>query len=156
MTHTKKSGVRGRLFLWWLKHYRFRQFILLLSFVCGLAGGLIAVLLKNTVHVVNHFLTHQFQIDNANIWYLAYPFLGILLTVIFIRLFIKEDISHGVSHILHAISRRKSLLKPHNTHSSLIGSVFTVGFGGSVGLEAPIVLTGASIGSNIGRFFRMS
>jgi len=156
MVNTKNTGLRGRLSLWWLKHYRFRQFILLLSFVCGLVGGLIAVALKGTVHFINHFLTHQFQIENANLWYLAYPLVGILLTVIFVKFFIKENITHGVSHILHAISRRKSLLKPHNTHSSLIGSVFTVGFGGSVGLEAPIVLTGASIGSNIGRFFRMS
>jgi chloride channel protein, CIC family len=86
---------------------------------------------------------------------LVYPLIGILLTVLFVKFVIKEDIGHGVSKILYAISRQSSRIKNHNTWSSMVASSLTIGFGGSVGAEAPIVYTGASIGSNLARFFRL-
>ncbi|HAH57991.1 MAG: chloride channel protein [Lentimicrobium sp.] len=132
-----------------------RNIILILALVVGLVSGLSAVILKNTVHYFYLFLTRGFDTESFNLLYLAYPLIGIALTVLYVRLFVHEDISHGVSKVLYSISRGNSHLKPHNNYSSLISSTITVGFGGSVGLEAPIVLTGASIGSNLARLMRM-
>ncbi len=141
---------------WRIKHISHRQFIYVLSFVIGLISSLAAVLLKNFVHYTHEFLTHQLHIEKINILYLAYPLVGIFFTVLFVKLFVKDKIGHGISRILFAISKKNSIIKPHNNYSSLIASTFTVGFGGSVGLEAPIVLTGASIGSNLGRILRLN
>lgn len=115
-----------------------------------------AVLLKSIVHLIQSLLTQSQVVDRGYFLYFALPFMGILLTVLFVKYFVKDHISHGVSRILYAISRRNSNIKTHNTYSSLIASALTVGFGGSVGLEAPIVLTGSAIGSNISRFFRLN
>lgn len=142
--------------IWNSKNFNERKFILFLSLLCGVIGGLAAVILKNAVHYTNHFFTKGFNDETVSLLYLAYPIIGILLTVIFVKIFVKDNISHGVSRILYAISKNKSYLKTHNNYSSMVASTFTVGFGGSVGLEAPIVLTGASIGSNIGRFFKLN
>lgn len=133
-----------------------RKFIIFLSFIVGLLGGLAAVLLKNSVHFINVWLTERVAVDHMNILYFAFPLTGITLTVLYLRFFVKDDISHGVSRILFAISRKNGILKTHNTHSSLIASALTVGFGGSVGLEAPIVLTGAAIGSRLSRLLRLN
>ncbi|MBL7905732.1 MAG: chloride channel protein [Bacteroidales bacterium] len=144
-----------RLHKWRVKNLSHRNFVLMLSLIVGLISGLAAVVLKNTVYYTHYFLTRGFSAEDGNLLYLAYPFLGMLFTVLFVRYFVKDNISHGVSRILYAISRKNSLLKPHNNYSSLVASTITVGFGGSVGLEAPIVLTGASIGSNLARIMRM-
>jgi CIC family chloride channel protein len=88
--------------------------------------------------------------------YLAYPLIGMFLTFLFVNYIVRDNISHGISRILYSISRKKSQLRPHNTWSSIIASTLTIGFGGSVGAEAPIVLTGSSIGSVIGRFFKLN
>lgn len=140
---------------WRLKNISHRNFVLFLSFVVGLISGLSAVVLKNTVYYTHYFLTEGFEAEGANFLLLLYPLFGMALTVIFVKYIVKDDISHGISKILYSISRNNSHLKPHNNFSSLIGSTLTVGFGGSVGLEAPIVLTGASIGSNLARAMRM-
>ncbi len=132
-----------------------RNFVLVLSLIVGFISGLSAVVLKNTVYYTHYFLTRGFESDAGNYLYLAYPLLGMALTVLFIRYVVKDNISHGVSKILYAISRNNSHIKVHNNYTSLISSTITVGFGGSVGLEAPIVLTGASIGSNLARVMRM-
>ncbi|MBN2519425.1 MAG: chloride channel protein [Bacteroidales bacterium] len=144
-----------KFLVWRSENLNHRKYILILSLLCGIFGGLAAVILKNSVHYTQLFLTQGLQKQGANLWYLAYPIIGIIITVFFVRFFIKDNISHGVTRILQAISKNKSYLKTHNNYSSLIASTITVGFGGSVGLEAPIVLTGASIGSNIGRIFKM-
>ncbi len=94
--------------------------------------------------------------ENENYMYLAYPAMGITLTVLFVKFLIKDNLGHGVSRILYAISKNNGKIKAHNTYSSMIGSSLTIGFGGSVGLEAPIVLTGSAIGSNLARFFRLN
>ncbi len=145
-----------RFFAWRSKHLKQRQFILVLSLLIGILSGLAAVLLKNIVHFVHHQLTSGFRLDTENILYLFYPIIGIIITVLFVKYIIKADIGHGVSKILYAMSKRNGYIDGHNSYSSMIASTFTVGFGGSVGLESPIVLTGASIGSNIGRFFRLN
>lgn len=129
---------------------------LILSLVVGILSGLAAVILKNTVHITHAFLQESLPKESANFLFLALPALGIMLTILFIKFFVKDNIGHGVSKILYSISRQNSKIKPHNTYSSIVSSTLTIGFGGSVGAEAPIVLTGAAIGSNIGRFFRMN
>ena len=115
-----------------------------------------AVLLKNMVHYTHLFFTERLQVDSGSLLFFIYPFIGIWLTSLFVKYFVHEDISHGVTKVLYAISRRNSMIKPHNNYSSMIASTITIGFGGSVGTEATIVLTGASIGSNLARFFRMN
>jgi len=144
-----------RIHKWRLKHISHRNFVLILSLIIGLISGLSAVLLKNTVYYTHYFLTLGFNTEGGNLLYLAYPLFGMALTVLFVRYFVKDNISHGVSRILYAISKNNSHLKGHNNYSSMIASTLTIGFGGSVGLEAPIVLTGASIGSNLARVMRM-
>ncbi len=146
----------GRFLIWRGKHLGNRRFIYILSFVIGIAGGLAAVLLKNIVHLTSHFLTHNLATDKSNLLYLAYPLIGIFLTVIFVKFFVKDNIGHGISRILFAISKTNGRLKSHNNYTSLIAGTLTVGFGGSVGLEAPIVLTGSSIGSTLSRLFRLN
>jgi CIC family chloride channel protein len=140
---------------WRVKNISHHNFVLILSLVVGFVSGLSAVVLKNTVFYTHYFLTRGFDQYDGNFLYLAYPLLGMGLTVLFIKYVVKDNISHGVSKILYAISKNNSHLKAHNNYSSLISSTITVGFGGSVGLEAPIVLTGASIGSNLARVMRM-
>ena len=107
------------------------------------------------IEYIKHFLTENFDSTGVNWLYLVYPVIGILLTGLFIRNVVRDDISHGVTKILYAISRRQSRIKRHNTWSSLFASAITIGFGGSVGAEAPIVLTGSAIGSNLGSAFKM-
>jgi CIC family chloride channel protein len=149
------SRLTTKILAWQLKHIRHRQFILILSFVIGVLSGLAAILLKNTLYYTNHFLTNGFHFNITSYIYLIYPMAGIVLTVLFVKYFVRDNISHGISKVLYAISKNDSLLRPHNSYSSLIACTLTLGFGGSVGPEAPIVLTGSSIGSNLGRFFRL-
>jgi len=147
---------RGRFYIWREKHLSHRQFVYILSCLTGLLSGLAAVLLKNVVHWVNHALTHDILHSQMGFLLIVFPVIGLLLTVVFVKYIIKEPIGHGISRILYAISKKEAKLPGHHTYSSLIGSSFTVGFGGSVGLEAPIVLTGSAIGSNIGQWFRLN
>ncbi len=144
-----------RMILWRERNITEKNFVLILSFIVGILGAVAALILKFIIHGIQDLLTNHFSIDKANYLYLIYPVIGIFITGIYVRYIVKDDISHGVTRILHAISQRKSLLKPHNTYTSIIASSVTIGFGGSVGAEAPIVYTGAAIGSNIGRFFKM-
>lgn len=140
----------------WREHYiKQRDFILLLSFIVGIVAAIAAFLLKSTIHFIKVFLTDSFSRYDVNYWYLVFPAIGILITSLFVSYVVKDNISHGITRILYAISQRKSILKLHNIWSSLVGSSVTIGFGGSVGAEAPIVLTGAALGSNLGKFFKM-
>jgi CIC family chloride channel protein len=140
---------------WRAKHIKEHHFILILSLMIGILTALAANLLKGTIHLIQHLLTERIDVTNANWLYLVYPIIGILLAGLFVKYIVKEDIGHGVTKILYAISQKKSRIKVHNTWSSLVGSSITIGFGGSVGAEAPIVLTGSAIGSNLGRLFKM-
>lgn len=131
------------------------RFVLLLSFIVGVCTSLAACLLKGLIHLIQYLLTLNFSINEAHYMYLVYPSVGIVLALLFVKYVVKDDISHGVTKILFAISQRKSIIKPHNMWSSIIASAFTIGFGGSVGAEAPVVLTGSAIGSNLGRLFKL-
>ena len=133
-----------------------KNFIYLLSLFVGLLSGLAAFTLKNLIHFVEVRITEWVSVDSISYWYLIYPMIGIFLTVLFVKFIIKDNIGHGVAKILFAISKKNSKLKPHNSYSSMVASSLTIGLGGSVGAEAPIVLTGASIGSNLARIFKLN
>jgi len=144
-----------KMIAWREMHIKQRHFILLLSFLVGVFASIAAFILKSTIHFIQTLLTESFSRYDVNYWYLVFPAIGILITSLFVRYVIKDDISHGVTRILYAISQRKSIIKLHNVWSSMLTSSVTIGFGGSVGAEAPIVLTGSAIGSNLGKFFKM-
>ena len=144
-----------RFLLWREKNIKEKQFILILSFLVGIFTAITALILKMLIHWIQNFLTNNFNTTEANYLYLVYPVVGIFLAGLFVRYVVKDDISHGVTKILYAISRRQGRIKRHNTWSSVIASSITIGFGGSVGAEAPIVLTGSAIGSNLGSVFKM-
>ena len=157
MKHTNHMTNENRFYrflLWRERHIRERNFILLLSFLVGIGAATASLLLKFLIHTIQQLLWANIR-EGANYWLLLYPIIGILLAGVFVYYVVRDDISHGVTKILYAISQRKSRIKPHNMWSSLVASSLTIGFGGSVGAEAPIVLTGAAIGSNLGRLFRM-
>ncbi len=147
-----------RFYIWRRRHLTTYQFVLILSLIVGIASGLASVVLKNTVHYTYNLISNTsiFSPDRGNIFFLMSPAIGIILTTLAIRYLIKDDLSHGVSKVMYAISRRGGKLKPHHCWSSMLTSSITVAFGGSVGLEAPIVLTGSAIASNIARFFRIN
>ena len=152
----RSSTFVRKLLIWRIKHINQRQFILILSLIVGVLSGLSAVVLKNTIHFVHTILTEGFSVDSKNLLYLVYPMLGILITILLIKYVVKDSLGHGVSKILYSISKLGGKLKPHNNYSSILTSTFTIGFGGSVGAEAPIVLTGASLGSTLGRIFHLN
>jgi chloride channel protein, CIC family len=132
------------------------KLVYFLSLIVGLLSALAAALLKNAIHYTHQILTRGITSESGSYLYLAYPVVGMLLTILFVRYIVKDKIGHGISRILYSISKRKSYLKAHNTWTSIIASTLTIGFGGSLGAEAPIVLTGSSIGSTIGRFFKLN
>ena len=132
-----------------------RQFTLILSFLVGLLAAVAAFLLHKLIEEIQHLLTSSFDTETFNWLYLVYPVIGIFITSLFVRYVVKDEISHGITRILYAISSKRSRLKGHNCWSSVIASAITIGFGGSVGAEAPIVLTGSAIGSNLGQLFKM-
>lgn len=141
---------------WREKHIPENQFILILSFIVGVISSLAAYLLKHFIEFIQNMLTGGFEQDTFNWLYLIYPVVGIFITGVFIRNVVRDDIGHGVTKVLYAISRRQGKIKRHNMWSSLIASGVTIGFGGSVGAESPIVFTGSAIGSNLGSLFKMN
>lgn len=145
----------NKLVAWRIANISERNFLYILSLVVGIFSGLAAMLLKNSIHFVAEKLTGSIEDYEISYLYLVLPLVGIFLSVLFVKFVIKDDIGHGVSKILYSISQKRSRLKPHNTYSSMFASSLTIGFGGSVGAEAPIVLTGASIGSNLARIFKL-
>lgn len=133
-----------------------KDLMLVLSLVVGILCGLASVLLSNTVEWIHHGLTSWFKGSSFNWLYLVYPGVGMLISLVLLRLFIKDDIGHGVTKVLVAVSKNESRIRPHNMWSSLLTSSLTIGFGGSVGAEAPIVYTGAAIGSNVAKVMGLS
>lgn len=151
----EKKSTFQRFLLWRENNISEKQFILILSFVVGVLTAFAALILKFLIHTIQDFLTEGFRITGVNYLYLIYPVIGIFITGLFVRYVVRDDISHGVTRILYAISRRQGRIKRHNTWTSVIASSITIGFGGSVGAESPIVLTGSAIGSNLGDVFKM-
>lgn len=139
-----------------LKRLPERQLLMVLSIVVGILAALAGHLLKGSIHFVQGVASSFTEVTSVNWIYLVCPTIGIFLTVLFVKYYVKDNISHGVTRIFYAISRRESRLPFHNTYSSVVASATTIGFGGSVGAEAPIVLTGAAIGSNLGQALRLN
>ncbi len=148
-------GFWNKIAAWQIAKIPEKQFIYFLSLAIGVFSGIAALLLKNLIHFLGSHLTDLLPDETPGYLLLAYPLLGIILTVLFVKTVIKDNIGHGVSKILFSISRKSGQLRKHNTWSSMIASSLTIGLGGSVGAEAPIVLTGASIGSTLARLFKL-
>ncbi len=151
----KEVGVYQKLTKWTSGESYRGRLIIALSLIVGLATGLAAFILKSLVSEIEELLTSGFDITEMNWLFLIYPAIGILITALFIRFVVCDDISHGVTKILYAISRKRARIKSHNRWSSVVASAITIGFGGSVGAEAPIVLTGSAIGSSLGKRFNL-
>lgn len=152
----KKSSLIKRLLIWRVKNVNDRKFMIFLSVIVGILSGFAAVIIKNSVRLIKNFLTDNLGTHDHNLMYFAYPAIGIIIVIIFTKFILKKPIGHGIPTTLYAISKNNGMVKRHNMFSSIIASAFTVGFGGSVGLEGPTVATGAAWGSNIGRFFRLN
>ena len=150
------SATWSQIVSWRERHIREKTFIIILALLIGVFGGLAALLLKSLIHLIQHLLTVHLSLTGGNYMLIIYPVLGILLAGLYVRYCVRDNISHGVTRVLWAISQNKSRLKKHNIYTSIIASSITIGFGGSVGAEGPIVYTGAAIGSNLGQAFRMS
>ena len=129
--------------------------MIILALLIGFFAAVAAFSLHWIINQIVSLLTSSFDRTGANWLYLVYPVVGIYLTSLFVRYVVKDNISHGITRILYAISSNRSRLKSHNCWSSVIASAITIGFGGSVGAEAPIVLTGSAIGSNLGQLFHL-
>ncbi len=145
----------SRVDTWRATHVSERMFVFKLAFLVFFLSAVAAYVLHWLINQIVAFLTGNFNAGSFNLLYLVYPVVGILLTMLFVRYVVKDNISHGITRILYAISQNRSRLKAHNTWSSVVASAITIGFGGSVGAEAPIVLTGSAIGSNLGKLFRL-
>ncbi|MCB2195071.1 MAG: chloride channel protein [Bacteroidetes bacterium] len=141
---------------WRERNIKQRNYILILSFMVGLAGGLVALVLKTSVFYLHELLLQDKSFDEYNLLVFIYPFIGIALTFLFAKYLLRDSVKHNIAAILHAISKRNSLMKAHKIFSSIIGGILTAGFGGSIGLESPIISSGASIGSNTGRILKLS
>ncbi len=153
--HNERQSAFERLLEWREKHLSEKTFTLMLAFAVGLFCAVAAYALHWIIEQVAALLTSSFNERSANWPYLVYPVVGIFVTSLFVRYVVKDNISHGITRILYAISSKRSRLRAHNCWSSVIASAITIGCGGSVGAEAPIVLTGSAIGSNLGRVFKM-
>ena len=151
----ENRSVSERIAAWREKNLSQRQFIMILSFLVGILTALAAWVLKWIIHEIEFLLTNSFDDTKAHGLFLVYPVAGIYLTALFIKYVVRDDIGHGVTKILYAISRRQGHIRNHNCWSSVVASGITIGFGGSVGAESPIVLTGSAIGSTLGRMFKM-
>lgn len=144
-----------RFNIWRIRNVSERQFVLILSVLVGAVSGFAAVILKNLIHE-SIYLIEKYLIREGQYYYLLFPMVGIALTFLFVKYLVKDNIGHGVTRVLYAISRNNSMLKSHNTWTSMLASTMTISFGGSVGAEAPVVLTGSAIGSNLARLFKLN
>ncbi|MCI6472821.1 MAG: chloride channel protein [Bacteroidales bacterium] len=141
--------------LWTVNHLSRRQLTLTLAFFVGVLAAVAAYILHTAIHLIQHYLSATLASNQINWFYLVYPVAGILITMLFVRYVVRDNISHGITRILYAISTKQGRLPKHNMWSSVVASAITIGFGGSVGAEAPIVLTGSAIGSNLARRFHL-
>ncbi|MDE6397543.1 MAG: chloride channel protein, partial [Muribaculaceae bacterium] len=145
-----------KLVAWREKHVKEKNFVLFLALLVGIFCGFAAMVLKWLIHLFSSWLTAGVNIQEGNYIFILFPAVGVILSALYVRYIVRDNISHGVTRVLHAISSNKSRLKKHNIYTSVVASSVTIGFGGSVGAEGPIVYTGAAIGSNLGQAFRLS
>ena len=144
-----------KLIAWKDKNLTDKQMTYILAFLIGILAAVAAYVLHSLILLIQHIVSKGFFTERANWLYLVVPVIGIYLTSLFIKYVVRDNISHGITRVLYAISTNKSKIKRHNCWSSVVASAITIGCGGSVGAEAPIVLTGSAIGSNLGQLFRM-
>ena len=153
------SSTKERISDWLLgrvKGLSNRQMMVLLAVIVGALAGLGTYLFEMLLYGIRSALVTWLPVDQAHFLYLIYPAVGIVLATLFVKYIVKDEISEGVTRVLYAMSRRDSRIAPHNCWTSIVGGATTIGFGGSVGPEAPIVLTGAAIGSNVGKLARLN
>lgn len=151
-----EDTIFNKIITWREEHISEKQFVLILSFLVGIATAVAATTLKQLIHFFQWIIQTYLVSGGNTFWYLITPMIGIAIAAVFVKYIVRDDIGHGITKILYAISQRKSIIKAHNMWTSIIGSSITIGFGGSVGAEAPIVLTGAAIGSNLAKSFRLN
>lgn len=152
----KQYNLLARFLRWRVRNVSNRNFFLFAAIVMGLLSGLAVVLMKEGVHLLKTFLTHGFSAEVHNFWFFVYPAVGIALVVLLVHYVLRVRIGLGLPVILHAISGTKGAIKPHHMFSSALTSTLTAGFGGSIGLEGPAVLTGGAIGSNLGQLLHLN
>jgi len=145
-----------KFLVWRIKHIRDRNFLIYLGIIIGIASGLAAVTLKTVVHWIQATLESFAATTQFNFLNIFYPLIGIVLTVLVSNFILKETLGHGITKIIYNISKKSSILSRTKMYSRMLTSAITVGFGGSVGLEAPIVVTGSAIGSNLGRLVHLN
>lgn len=133
-----------------------RQVMAILAIIVGALAGVGTYIFNTLLHLISDGLTSWTPASEAQIFYLIYPGIGIVLASLFVKYIVGDEISEGVTRVLYAMSRKDSRIAAHNCWTSIVGGATTIGFGGSVGPEAPIVLTGAAIGSNIGKLTRLN
>lgn len=154
-----KPAGREKIYRWFLrltKRFSERQVLAILAVLVGAFAGLGTYLFEVLLHLIKSCLVNWFDVDTFHILYLIYPGIGIILATLFVKYIVCDNISEGVTRVLYAMSRRGSRIAGHNCWTSIVGGATTIGFGGSVGPEAPIVLTGAAIGSNIGKLAKLN
>jgi len=155
-TRKRLNNLLFRLLKWRMQNVSNKNFLMLVSIVVGFICGLAAVILKISVQGIQNYLQYEVDFPYHTTLYIVFPLIGILLTVIFVKRFLKKGLGRGLSPILYDIARNRSKVPSHKSWSHLSTSAITAGFGGSAGLEAPIVVTGSAIGSNIGLLLRMN
>ena len=154
-----KAQNRERIYHWFLgitKRLTERQMLLILAVVVGALAGVATYLFEVLLHLIKGGLVNWFDVDTFHILYLIYPVMGIVLATLFVKYIVRDNISEGVTRVLYAMSSRGSRIAGHNCWTSMVGGAVTIGFGGSVGPEAPIVLTGAALGSNVGKLAKLN
>ena len=152
----KNESLLVKFLIWRIKYIRDKTFVLILAGIIGLISGIAAVTLKESVHLIQHLLINDFEVEYANYLYLSYPLIGIILTYLVAKYIFRENLGHGITAILYSISKKSSIISRTKMISRMVTSALTVGFGGSVGLEAPIAVTGSAIGSNVGRSMHLN
>lgn len=156
MPGIKKNPLLLRFLVWRTKHVSHQQFLMVLSAVIGFLAGLVAVVIKNLTAFIQMLLEGEFIVNYHDAFYFIFPLMGLALTLLIIRFGIRNKVGNGIPTTLYAISQRKGLMQRFQAYASLLTAPVTVGFGGSVGLEAPTVATGAAISSNLSRIFKMN
>ena len=152
----KRTDRIYRLFFRLTRRLSNNQIMMILAVVVGVLAGLATYIFEILLYAIKNGLTNWFPVDSAHFLFLIYPIVGVVLATLFVKYIVRDNISEGVTRVLYAMSQRDSHIARHNCWTSVVGGATTIGFGGSVGPEAPIVLTGAAIGSNIGRLARLN
>ena len=153
--NSKFSSIMIKFLVWRIKYINDNNFLLIIAGFIGVFSGLAAVILKSVVHTIIDYLEINRDIVGFNYFYLIYPIIGIFLTMIVAKYLFKEQLGHGITQILYSISKNSSIIRKTKMYSRMVTSAITVGFGGSVGLEAPIVVTGSAIGANLSRLVHL-